>query len=206
MKYLGTFETDGLGVIRFRDVVLPAGDYLLVLAPYADHPFPYRLDVLRSSSSGVDPEPNDDPTVAAPLDPGRLAVRGRLTLGDPRDRYLLTVDGGLAGRLLDIRLIWRDGPQRQLCLEATDARPIQCRNGDRGVSLTGLSLAPGPYVVEVQETRRPTPPTCSGSTPRARSRPTSRRSRTTRPTAPRRCPSAGPCQACSTGTTRTCSG
>ncbi|MEZ4598008.1 MAG: hypothetical protein R3C32_15070 [Chloroflexota bacterium] len=39
MKYLGTFETDGLGSSGSLDVVLPAGDYLLV---------PHRTPTIRS--------------------------------------------------------------------------------------------------------------------------------------------------------------
>ena len=55
----------------------------------------------------------------------------------------------LAASLLDIRLIWRTGPSRRLCLADATGFELQCRTGDHGVSLSGLHLPPGPFTLEV---------------------------------------------------------
>jgi len=143
------FDADARGAMALHDLVLPAGDYLLRVAPWTDGPFPYRLEATLADALDVDPEPNDDPALAVPLDPATLAVRGRLTTADARDRFAWTVDDQLAGRLLDVRLVGRDRLHRELCLEDAEGQDIQCRSGDQGVVLTGLHLRPGRYLIEV---------------------------------------------------------
>ncbi len=76
-------------------------------------------------------------------------VHGRLTQGDYKDWYSLDIDDSLAASLLDIRLIWRTGPSRRLCLADATGVELQCRTGDHGVSLSGLHLPPGPITLEV---------------------------------------------------------
>ena len=150
LKRMESFDTDRRGGLALRDLVLPAGEYILRVTPYGDDRFPYRLDVWPSDALDADPEPNDDPAQAVPLDPTTRIARGRLTSADRRDRFALTVDEALAQRLLDVRLLWRDQVRRDLCLEDAEGRELQCRSGDRGVALAGLHLAEGAYMLQVR--------------------------------------------------------
>lgn len=149
LRTIDGFDADPGGVMSIPDLALGAGEYLVRVSPASDGPFPYRLDVVPSDTLDVDPEPNDDPGLATLLDPAHPVVRGRLAGSDARDRYLLTVDDPLADQLLDVRVLWRDGPPRELCLEDLDGNAIQCRSGEQGASLPGLRLDPGRYLLDV---------------------------------------------------------
>ncbi|MBX3030829.1 MAG: VWA domain-containing protein [Chloroflexi bacterium] len=140
---------DERGIAHIDDLRLPAGGYQLELTPSMDVRTPYVLSASPSEVADADPEPNDHALTAVPLDPARPVARGRLTVGDSRDRYLLTVDDALAAGLLDIRLLWREGPDRELCLETLQQRAIQCRRASDGVSIDGLTLPVGQYVIAV---------------------------------------------------------
>lgn len=150
LQAMDGFDTDARGAMTLHDLVLPAGEYRLRLTPFTDRPFPYRLEAARSETTDVDPEPNDDTQTAVPLDPTTRRARGRLTEADARDRFVLTVDEGLAGRLLDVRLLWRDRLRRDLCLLDDEGRERQCRYGEAGVVLEGIRLRPGSHVLEVR--------------------------------------------------------
>jgi hypothetical protein len=150
LKRMDGFDADGHGRMALRDLVLPAGEYLLRVMPFSDAPFPYRLEVVRSTTTDVDPEPNDEPTQAVPLDPVTRVAHGRLGQADRRDRYALLVDEQLSTRLLDVRAIWRDGARRDLCLEDVEGHELQCRTGDRGVALANLHLQAGTWLLDVR--------------------------------------------------------
>ncbi|MET0773251.1 MAG: hypothetical protein ABWZ82_09220 [Candidatus Limnocylindrales bacterium] len=150
LKQMDGFDTDRLGALVLRDLVLPVGDYILKVTPFGDDPFPYRLEAVPSTAADADPEPNDEPTQAVRLDPTSRVMRGRLTSADRRDRFVLVVDEALATRLLDVRLLWRDRIRRDVCLEDAEGRELQCRSGDQGVALPGLQLAEGSYLLEVR--------------------------------------------------------
>ena len=150
LKQMGGFDADPRGVSSLRDLVLPAGDYVLRVTPCADDAFPYRLEALPSDAPDADPEPNDEPAQAVPLDPDSRITRGRLTSADRRDRFALTVDDALADRLIDVRLLWRDPVRRDLCLEDAEGHELQCRSGDQGAALPGLHLPKGTYLIEVR--------------------------------------------------------
>ncbi len=77
--------------------MLPAGDHILVVYPSTAASTPYALIATQVDLASADPEPNGDPTVAVPLDPAHMVVRGRLTTGDLKDWYSLDIDDQLAG-------------------------------------------------------------------------------------------------------------
>ena len=126
-----------------RDVPRPprlAGRRQPSLRPGGDHEHGRRY---------ADPEPNDDVGHAVPLDPATPTVRGRLASNGDRDFYRLTIDATQAAVELDVRLIWRSGPSRTLCLEDSQGNDLQCRTGDRNAALSGLVLPAGDYIVRI---------------------------------------------------------
>ncbi|MBX3030830.1 MAG: VWA domain-containing protein [Chloroflexi bacterium] len=147
--YVKQFRAGDDGSLRAEDLVLPPGELLVAVTPQRDGTTPYTLAATVSDVTDADPEPNDEPADAVVLQPGQMTIRGRLTEGDTRDRYRFTVDATLGDVLLDMRLLWRDGPPRDLCIETLDGSAIQCRNGDTGVALSGLRLAPGDYLLDI---------------------------------------------------------
>ena len=146
---LASAYPDALGRAELADLRLPAGDHFLFVTPSTSVSMPYGLSATAGDLGNADPEPNSVVAVAVPLDPARPIVHGRLAAGDNRDWYSLDVDQTLAASLLDIRLIWRSGPARTLCLADAAGTELQCRNGDHGVSLSGLHLSPGVAMLEV---------------------------------------------------------
>ncbi len=146
---LASAYPDALGRAELADLRLPAGDHFLFVTPSTSVSMPYALSATAGDLGNADPEPNSVVAVAVPLDPARPIVHGRLAAGDNRDWYSLDVDQTLAASLLDIRLIWRSGPARTLCLADAAGTELQCRNGDHGVSLSGLHLSPGVAMLEV---------------------------------------------------------
>ena len=113
-------------------------------------PRPYRLTASHEPGSG-DPEPNDDAAHAVTLGPDRLVATGRISQdsGDVDD-YRLHVDDQLATLLLDIRLLWRGGPERH-ALPLRLATRNWCADGqDGGDALANLFLPVGDYTIEVR--------------------------------------------------------
>ena len=141
---LATAVLDRLGKARLADLRLPAGDYVLAVAPSTMVPTVYSLIATETDLGGADTEPNSVVALATPIDPARRLMRGRLSGGDTHDWYSLVVDDTLAQALLDIRLFWLDGPPRELCLGDTAGNTLQCRTGETGAALTGLHLQAGP--------------------------------------------------------------
>ena len=137
------------GKVLMPDLRLAAGRYILYLSPKSDGPYPYALSVASAQSPVGDAEPNDTPDVAIPLDPANPVARGRLFPYSDKDDYSLTVDDTLAGSLLDIRLIWRSGLERGLCLFDDKDVQLQCTSGSTSVALQDLLLPAATYTVEV---------------------------------------------------------
>ena len=137
------------GVATAYDLHLPAGTYQIYLGALGDGVHPYVLAATANTATGTDREPNDDVGHAVPLDPATPAVRGRLARNGDKDFYRLTVDATQAAVALDVRLIWRSGPSRTLCLEDIQGNDLQCRSGDRNANLSGLVLPAGDYIVRI---------------------------------------------------------
>ncbi len=153
--------TDGTGRAHLYDIHLAAGRYLLQVSGYGAGPHPYILSSVITDLTGVDPEPNDDPAEALPITPGAM-VTGRLARAQDIDQYALTVDAGLASSLLDVRLIWRSGPTRQVCVSSVDAtsaaKQLQCSYSATDAStaeLPDLLLPAGRYLLTVLGTASP---------------------------------------------------
>ena len=144
-RYLGD---DGRA--ELRDLALSAGTYVLHLGYGSDTPLPWILSATPETGPLADAEPDNDRSTAIPLDPASLVATGRLATDGDVDDYLLHVDDQLATVLLDIKLIWRSGPGRQLCLmDSTDTQLI-CRSGDTGDALANLFLPVGDYRLEIR--------------------------------------------------------
>ena len=131
------------------DLKLPAGEHILNVYPSSSVSMPYSLVASVGDLGTADPEPNSAVAQAVALDPAKPVVRGRLAAGDSHDWYSLVVDDTLGASLADIRLVWRDGPTRQLCLADAAGNTLQCRTGEKGVSLSGLRLPPGVVTLDV---------------------------------------------------------
>jgi len=146
---LASAYPNALGVSELADLRLPPGEHILNIYPSSSVSTPYSLVATLGELAGADPEPNSAVAAAVAIDAARPVVRGRLAAADNQDWYSLVVDDALAASLADIRLIWREGPSRRLCLNDADGNALQCRSGDRGVSLSGLRLAPGTVTLSV---------------------------------------------------------
>ena len=138
---------------RLYDLALPPGAYQVRVAPQASEARPYVLRA-RPSEAEADAEPNDETAEALSLGEG-VPTRGRLAKQGDRDRYRITVPGGDSS-LRDIRMIWRSGLERRLCLLDAADRPAVCRAGSEGVGFTALRLGPGEHILEIQGTAEPT--------------------------------------------------
>src|SRR5690606_16663966 len=116
-------------------------------------------------AAGEEDEPNDTPSVGMPLvvEDGSAVVSGRLAKRGPadqldRDAYRITVDDGLAGRFIDIRLLWQGEVERTLCLLDAAAQELKCERGTGGVALHDFVLAEGEYVIDVSGVPAPDVP------------------------------------------------
>ena len=146
---LGGTRAGADGRAQLRDLHLVAGRYLVMLSGGPpEPPSPYAL-VARAEEGVGDPEPNDTPELAAALTPGTPA-QGRLTGLEDTDLYRVSLEAGGQPHLLDVRLIWRSGADRELCLRTPDMRALQCRRGTAGLSLKDLLLADDRYVLSVR--------------------------------------------------------
>ena len=144
---LVTAYSDTLGRVLAPDLRLAPGRYRIRSVASSETPVPIRVWASAVSPVG-DPEPNDFVEGAVPLDPATPVARGRIWPPSDRDHYRLDVPADAGASLIDIRLISDDGKHRSLCL-LTDDEQLQCRDGTTTVSLAGLLLAPGSYLVAV---------------------------------------------------------
>ena len=140
---------DGRGRLAIEDLALAAGVYRVRLYPaVTDAPGRYTMAATAGDPS-QETEPNDDATGAAPITPG-VAVRGRLAGTLDSDFYRLTIGDDLADTLVDVKVLWRDGPDRRLCmLAAADATEVRCQSGAKAVAFNDLVLPPGDYLVAI---------------------------------------------------------
>jgi Mg-chelatase subunit ChlD len=141
-------DADGRG--ELRDLALAAGTYELHIGYGSDTPLPWIVTATPETGPLADPEPDNDATTAVPLDPSNPVAIGRLAAAGDVDDYRLHVDDQLATVLLDIKLIWPNGPSRQLCLIDSTATQLMCRSGDNGDAMANLFLPVGDYVLEIR--------------------------------------------------------
>ena len=111
--------------------------------------------------TGSDAEPNDDPSDAVPATPGAL-ITGRLARTNDVDEFALQMDAVESQYLLDFKLLWRQGPDRRLCVSSVDdhgnVTELKCSGTSQslgsgssgaGATVTGLYLRPGSYVISI---------------------------------------------------------
>ncbi|MCY7418369.1 MAG: hypothetical protein LH650_07720, partial [Chloroflexi bacterium] len=82
---LASVSPTAMGLDRLSDLVLPAGQYLLVVYPSTSVPSAYALSATLTDLGAADPEPNGAATAAIPIDPAHPVVRGRIATGDGQD-------------------------------------------------------------------------------------------------------------------------
>ena len=171
--------SDELGSASLRDLRLPSGPLQIwVSGGPLEGASPYRL-AARGDVGPGDPEPDDDPDRAAPLTLG-APTHGRLTGPTDVDVFRLPAQEVAAPRLMDIKLIWRSGLDRELCLRTLDGWSLQCRRGSDGINLRNVLLADDRFVLSIQgDARSESIPTSCASTSRARPPRDGRRSPTT---------------------------
>ena len=141
---------DQLGRVSLYDLALNAGTYFIHVGSSADSSRPYILQTSKSARPANDLEPNDTPETASPFDLTHPVVKGRLAAENDVDFYKLVVDDQLAKAQFDVKLIWRSGNTRKLCLEdETGNTDIQCKDGTTGAALSNLFLPKGTYYLKV---------------------------------------------------------
>ena len=143
-QVLATALADATGLAQLHDLRFPAGP---VLVQPGGSPAVYILQSTIDDVAGADAEPNGVPSAAIPLQPATM-VTGRLADANDQDLYRLTVDDTLAAKLLDVKLIWRGGPDRKVCISTDPKGPgespvqLQC-----GVAAGGDGVAAQPAAV-----------------------------------------------------------
>ncbi|GIW04525.1 MAG: hypothetical protein KatS3mg059_1145 [Thermomicrobiales bacterium] len=146
---LASTEPAADGRATLYDLGLQPGTYVVRVSSASDS----RLYTLEAASTGDKPaqdvEPNNAPEQAGTLDPAHPVIKGRLAGNGDQDVYRLTVDSELASTQLDLKLIWRSGRARQLCLLSETGETLQCKQGTRGVILANMLLPAGTYAVTV---------------------------------------------------------
>lgn len=162
-----TAETGNDGIASMPDVGLAPGTYTLSVTGATGEATPWVLSATAAGTraAGEEDEPNDTPSVGMPLvvEDGSAVVSGRLAKRGPadqldRDAYRITVDDGLAGRFIDIRLLWQGEVERTLCLLDAAAQELKCERGTGGVALHDFVLAEGEYVIDVSGVPAPDVP------------------------------------------------
>ena len=160
----GTAAADGRFVIP--DLGLGAGTYAVSVQSSSDLAAPYILRATAGDARSplTEDEPNDSRNVTMPivLTGDSATVTGRLALHAQNDAdsdfYSFTVDNSLAGRYLDLRLLWQDGPARKMCLQDATGTELQCVEAGRGAAMHDLVLASGSYAVAITGTVDPDHP------------------------------------------------
>jgi len=133
-------------VARSLDLQLAPGDYTIGVSPRAYEPTPYVVSATLHPAEG-EPEPNDQTVDAIPVTDG-TPLKGRLAGHGDVDRFRLDVPGG-ESMLRDVRVKWRSGLHRELCLLDGDDTNVVCAEGLEGAALTNLALGPGAHVFEL---------------------------------------------------------
>ena len=146
---LATGDLGQDGTAHLWDLRLSAGTYTVWVTQGGSESPAYVLQAVEETAADIDPEPDDLPTSALPLDPSTLAARGRVTHGLDVDRYTFDVDEAMAANSIAIDLGWTGSTRHALCLETDVGSQIQCREARDGISLSDLVLAPGRYLLAV---------------------------------------------------------
>jgi hypothetical protein len=139
---------DAWGASMLPDLVLAPGTYTLEVSGTGERALPYRLRAVAGPLTG-DPEPNDLPSQAVPLDAHQPVARGRLYPANDRDTWLLRIPAGAPEMLRDLKLRSEGSAQRRMCLSTLDGSELQCRDGEGGAVMRSVALAPGDYVLSV---------------------------------------------------------
>ena len=139
-------SSDLQGRFDLYDLRLDPGTYRFYLTGAGEEPYPYRLTTTAAALTG-DPEPNDLPELAIPVDFAVPLVRGRLATDGDHDLYRITMPAGAPQLYRDIRLL--------VALRCPD-RPVPA---DRGRCHPPVSVRPGGPVT-------PEPPVPAGRVPR----------------------------------------
>jgi hypothetical protein len=151
-------STDATGRASVPDLQLPAGRYTLTATQVGDGGS-YILAaapieaLIRPDDAVPEREPNDLPERPQPivLAADGAAVSGRLAsrrAGDSTDWFTFDVGVDVAGRLLDVKLLWTGDVGRTLCLSDA-ASDVLCGTGEGRVIFNDLVLPAGGYRLRV---------------------------------------------------------
>jgi len=162
--YAGTASPDGRLIVP--DIGLNAATYFLTVASSSEAAAPYVLSASPGAarSPQSEDEPNDTAATGMTIQPSgdSTSVNGRLATSDDSaddvDTYMLNVDDAHAGRYLELRLLWKDGPSCKLCLSDAAGASLVCIEGDHGAAMHDIVLAKGAYTLAVTGTEDPAHP------------------------------------------------
>ena len=154
---LSAWLFDGLGKVTTTDVHLPPGTYTIEVPADSAGGTPY---VLAMRDQGVHPtdaesEPNETQPLGTLIAPSAdsTVINGRLGTvtgqRDDVDAYRLQIDDAHANRVTQIKLFWRNGLDRQLCLLNAQGNPMTCERGTQNAVLRDLVLPAGEYGLTV---------------------------------------------------------
>jgi hypothetical protein len=162
--FAGTAGSDGRLILP--DMGLNAATYFLTVASSSEAAAPYMLSASPGAprSPQSEDEPNDTSGTGMTIEPigDSTSITGRLATTDDSvddvDTYKLNVDDTHAGRYLELRLLWGDGPSRKLCLSDAAGASLVCIEGDHGAAMHDIVLAKGTYTLAVTGTQDPDHP------------------------------------------------
>lgn len=178
---LAARAVDAEGRLRIPDMALSPGRYFVEVASSTEATAPYVLEATTAAPAATaggdvaEAEPNDTIAGATSVDVavGSTSVAGRLATiadGTDTDMYRFAVDADTAGRLVDVKLFWRGGSTRELCLVDADGVELRCDTGDAtvafndvvldaddyGVTVSGVADADDPYLLRFDVTEEAT--------------------------------------------------
>ena len=147
---LSAWLIDSLGKVATTDVHLPPGTYTIEVPADSAGGTPY---VLAMQDQGLHPadaeaEPNETQPLGMVIAPSAdsTVINGRLGTvtgqRDDVDAYRLQIDDAHANRVTQIKLFWRNGLDRQLCLLSAEGQPMSCARGTQNAVLRDLVLPP----------------------------------------------------------------
>lgn len=94
--------------------------------------------------AGEEAEPNDSWALANTADPGAPVTAAYQRRGE-KDFFRFEVTEAMSEQLLGLRLETGNGQRSELCLLDAEGKDVQCRSGEGGVQLEGLTLEPGTW-------------------------------------------------------------
>jgi len=155
-KQLAAASADDKGQLGFFEMAPPAGTWYLELS----NPEPGFIRSVSTSAtgqrvSGEEAEPNDDTSQANHVDLAQ-PVTGRVTESDRGDHFVFVLDEAAADQLHTLRIEPTPPAKLTLCLSDAAGTVLQCRDGDTGVELPDLFLAPGQWRFSVTRAKATT--------------------------------------------------